>query len=114
VLFKAKLFRADLSRADLSKDNLTGAILSEANLTNSIILNNIFSEDTVVAENTNFKDAIIDNREFLEHLRKNKCENIPEEEIINKQELRLKLKSRNLSEQLIEVYLKRSKLPSTS
>jgi hypothetical protein len=98
VLFKANLFEADL----------TGA-----NLTNSIIINNIFSEDTV-ADTTNFKDAIIVNHEFFEHLRKNQCKNIPEEEIRNKQELKLKLEDRNLDQSYTDYLLESSKLPSTS
>jgi uncharacterized protein YjbI with pentapeptide repeats len=119
----AILLRANLSGANLSGANLSGAILLGANLsgakllradlTNSIILNNIFSEDTVVAD-TNFKGAIIDNHKFLEYLHKNQGKNIPEEEIRNKQELRLKLESKNMSQYLMDDLLKSSKLPSTS
>jgi uncharacterized protein YjbI with pentapeptide repeats len=101
---------ADLTDADISESyflstklirtNLTGAILSKtdlsnANLTNSILINNTFSENTIVT-NANFENAIIDDYKFLEHLRSNICKNIPEKEILTKQELGLKLEIRKL------------------
>jgi uncharacterized protein YjbI with pentapeptide repeats len=112
-LYRANLTGANLTRANLTRANLTRAYLLGANLTNSIIVNNIFSEDTVVAD-TNFKYAIIDNHEFLEYLRKNQCKNIPEEEIRNKQELRLKLESKNIPQYFMDYLLETSKLPLTS
>ena len=112
-LYKANLTEARLYGVNLSGANLTDAKLSGADLARSIIVSNIFSEDTVVTDTTDFKDAIIDNHEFLEYLRKNQCKNIPEEEIRNKQQLKLKLETRNLDQSIRDYLLEISKLPST-
>jgi uncharacterized protein YjbI with pentapeptide repeats len=108
-LTSANLTSANLSRTTLSKTYLTSANLTSAKLEYSIIINNIFSENTVVS-NADFKNAIIDDHEFLEHLYENNAKNIPKEKINNKQELKLQLESRRLNHSLVKELLNLSKL----
>lgn len=118
----AKVTEASFVGADMRKTKLIGtemvevyltdADLTDADLTNSIIIDNT-SEKTIVS-GANFENALIDNREFYEYLRNNKCKNIPEKEIKTKEELRLELESRNLDIYFIKELLELSKLPSSA
>ena len=60
--------------------------------------------------NTDFFDAVIDNPEFLTYLHEGGSRNIPDV-IKNKQELREKLRKKDLTETTIVYYLSLSQLP---
>jgi hypothetical protein len=66
----------------------------------------------MVNTRTDFSNAIIDNPDFLKHLRKKGSQNIPNE-IRNKQELGGELLKRNLDQSDIDTYLDVSQLPET-
>jgi uncharacterized protein YjbI with pentapeptide repeats len=115
-LSEANLSKADLSEANLSKANLYGADLSEANLSramllSTVIINCIYSK-VIVDTHTDFSNAMIDNPDFLKHLREKGCKNIPNE-IKNKQELRRELLKTDLNHETLEYYLGLSQLPES-
>jgi hypothetical protein len=68
------------------------------------------SYDDLVVNNTNFNDAIIDNPEFIQYLRRNKAQKIPEA-VKNRQELESRLETREYSRKTIDYLLSISKLP---
>jgi uncharacterized protein YjbI with pentapeptide repeats len=126
-LFKADLTRADLTLANLFEANMTGANLFEANLfkadltradlTGSMLLDTVLikciSSEAIVDTHTDFFNAIIDNPDFLKHLREKGCQNIPNE-INNKQELRKELlKKMNMDPNMLDIYLSSSELPES-
>jgi Pentapeptide repeats (8 copies) len=103
--------------AYLSGAYLTGADLFEANLTGAMLLDTVIikciSSKAIVDTHTDFFNAIIDNPDFLKHLREKGCQNIPNE-INNKQELRKELlKKRNIDPNMLDIYLSSSELPES-
>jgi uncharacterized protein YjbI with pentapeptide repeats len=108
-LSEANLSKANLSEANLSKANLSKANLSGAKLLNTVIINCEFS-DAIMNTYTDFSSAIIDDPDFLKHLREKGYQNIPDQ-IKNKQELREKLLRRNLPQEAKDFILGVSQLP---
>ncbi len=105
----AKLYEADLSWATLYEANLSGAKLSLAKLLNTVIINCKFS-NAMIDTYTDFSNAMIDDPDFLKHLREKGSQNIPDE-IKNKQELRGELLKRSRrSKGTINFYLSLSRL----
>ena len=100
-LFEANFFMADLSSVELMdgmSGNLSGTILhnidlSIMDLTKAVMLN-VQEYSGLKVKNTNFKDAIINDKIFVEYLRKNGAKNVPEA-IEDKNEIIRILKERN-------------------
>jgi uncharacterized protein YjbI with pentapeptide repeats len=122
MLRRANLSAANLSGADLTGADLTGAMLHQANLSaanltgaklsDTVIINCIFSK-VIVDTHTDFFNALIDNPDFLKHLREKGSQNIPND-INNKQELRKELlKKRNFDPDMLDIYLSSSQLPES-
>ena len=109
MILRPILSQANLSGADLSKANLLEDILSGAKLLNTIIINSKFS-NVIVDTYTDFSNAIVDDPDFLKHLREKGSQNIPHE-IKNKRELR-ELLRRDLPQETINWYLSLSQLPA--
>jgi uncharacterized protein YjbI with pentapeptide repeats len=121
-LSDAKLSHADLSNAELafltfanlSHANLSGAYLSHAdlsnaNLNNSIIIRARYQGNDLKCENADFKDAIIDDENLSIQLSNGKAKNVPAA-VKTKGELRKKLGSRELPDDLINQLLSHSSL----
>lgn len=109
-LIRALLYRADLSHADysqayledvrlisarldgtnMSQVGLSGADLRQAKLTNSVMLNNFGFSYAVIDAHTDLSGALIDSQGFLEYLRENGCQHIPDS-LKYKQELERRL-----------------------
>ncbi len=82
--------RADLSRADLSMADLRGANLSQG----IILIKEQYYQETKVS-GANFKDALINDRGFLEYLKENGAINVPGE-VSTKDEFINEMKKRGL------------------
>jgi uncharacterized protein YjbI with pentapeptide repeats len=67
-----------LPGADLSGADLSGANLSDTQVLNALIIGIKFS-DAIVNEKTDFSGAVVDNPDFLKHLREKRFNNIPAE-----------------------------------
>ncbi len=93
-LLDANLEDANLLDANLEDANLIGANLEDANLMGAIILNIKPNYSHMRVKNTNFEDALINNKSFLTYLKKRGAINVPDA-IENKNEIIKILKKRN-------------------
>ena len=91
-LNEANLRGANLRGADLSGTDLSGADLRGSNLTLSIIISPRYVEKVIVDTKTDFKDAIIDDANFIDMI-SGSATNIPGK-IENKKELNMRLSKR--------------------
>jgi uncharacterized protein YjbI with pentapeptide repeats/GTPase SAR1 family protein len=123
-LIEANLRGANLSGADLRKDflieaNLSAADLSGADLSESVIIGPRYKDDDLfgphtkdirIDSNTSFDGAIIDDRDFLDYIRR--YTNKVPEKIANKKELKMKLEGMPFyTDAQKNVAVQRSKLP---
>jgi uncharacterized protein YjbI with pentapeptide repeats len=108
-LSSANFSGANLSSANLYEANLSSTNFSGANLLNTVIFNSK-PHNVIVNKHTDFSNSIIDDSEFLKHLHEQRSQNIPNE-IKNKQQLREELMRRKWSQEVIDFYLGKSRLP---
>ncbi|MGE0242599.1 MAG: pentapeptide repeat-containing protein [Nitrososphaeraceae archaeon] len=109
--YYSNLQNANFSNAVLTNVYLSYADLSSANLSNSIIIQPRFYDDIILNSKTDFKDAIIDDSNFINYLKEKSCKNIPDI-IKNKKELKEKLeKKSNIKLEFRKHAYKRSDLP---
>ena len=111
-LKKCGFVGADFRGSRLIGVNLDDVDIKETDFFNSIIINNNIGDynSLSVNENTNFKDAIIDDLEFINYVNQF-TKNIPEK-ISNKKTLELKLKEKGIPQNEIQKLLALSKLPN--
>ena len=102
----------NLTYADLSLVNLSGAKLYGANISYSQLRFSIIvgvEHESLELEESNFKDAIIDDEDLSNHLSEREAKNVPPA-LKSKKELRDKLQKRGVSSSIIEHVLSRSVL----
>lgn len=104
----ANLSESILSRAILSNTTLAGANLSGANLYNAVIIGSK-SFSGLKCAGASFRNAMIDNREFAEYVRKNGGIDIPKVAVA-KDELSRKLDERAIDKKVIQKVLAASSL----
>src|SRR5438067_2177884 len=104
ILSYANLSDAKLSRANLSAAKLSRAILSDANLSRCIILG-CTDYHSVVCNDANFRNAIIDNNELIEYLKNKNARNVPNA-VTNKAELREILVESYVNKYTVEEFFK--------
>jgi uncharacterized protein YjbI with pentapeptide repeats/GTPase SAR1 family protein len=116
VLSGADLSKTSLSRAFLIRADLRGADLSGAYLSDSVIIAPVYAEaespviNTRIDSNTSFDGAIIDDRDFIDYVRR--YTNRVPEKIANKNELKMKLEGMAFYTDLqISVAVQDSRLP---
>lgn len=110
-LRNADLTGADLSGASLVDVTLDGLTIEGTDFSNSIIINNNIADynSLSVNENTNFKDAIIDDLKFIDYI--NRFTKKVPEKILSKRILKIKLEEKGIPQNEIKNILLLSKLP---
>jgi len=104
----ANLTGANLTKAELVQTDLTAANLTSANLSKSLIINLKKFESVIVNDKTALDDSIIDDSDFIDHV-KGFIKNVPAK-ITDRKKLELKLEAGGYSKGGIEYVLRLSKL----